>query len=107
MPTKREREYYAMGFRDGLEDARRDIGRDFGRRRSDMYSGPTERTDYSKAIYTGKVRSKRRLSSWQKFIKANSKKRKFKYRDGKLNLKKMGIAYRKTREYKKNQKKRR
>jgi hypothetical protein len=54
-----------------------------------------------------KTRSRRKLSSWQKFIKANSKKRKFKYRDGKLNLKKMGIAYRKTREYKKNQKKRR
>jgi hypothetical protein len=37
-----------------------------------------------------KTRSRRKLSSWQKFIKANSKKRKFKYRDGKLNLKKMG-----------------
>ena len=29
MPTRREREYYRMGYQDGLKDARRDIGRDF------------------------------------------------------------------------------
>ena len=39
---------------------------------------------------------KRKLSAWNKFVKANSKKPRFKYRDGKLNLKKMGVAFRKT-----------
>jgi hypothetical protein len=52
------------------------------------------------------VKRSRKLSGWQKFIKKNSNKRKFKYASGKLNLKKMGIAYRKTREYKMNRKKR-
>ena len=51
------------------------------------------------------VRSGRKLSAWQKFIKANSKKPRFKLRSGKLNLKAMGIAYRKTAAYKRNQKK--
>ena len=60
--------------------------------------------NYSKAIYTGKVRKKRKLSGWQKFIKANSKKPRFKLRSGKLNLKKMGVAYRKTSAYKRSKK---
>jgi hypothetical protein len=56
----------------------------------------------------GKRRSgKRKVSDWQKFIKKNSKMRKFKYASGKLNLKKMGVAYRKTRAYKMNRKKKR
>ena len=62
-----------------------------------MYAGPTERIDYSKAIYTGKVRKpKRKLSAWNKYVKANSKKPRFRYRNGKLNLKKMAVAFRKT-----------
>jgi len=39
---------------------------------------------------------KRKLSAWNKFVKANSKKPRFVYRNGKLNLKKMGVAFRKT-----------
>jgi len=39
-------------------------------------------------------RPKRKLSAWNKFVKANSKKSEFRYRDGKLNLKKMGVAFR-------------
>ena len=39
---------------------------------------------------------KRKLSAWTKFIKANAKKPRFRYRNGKLNLKKMAIAFRKT-----------
>jgi hypothetical protein len=48
------------------------------------------------------VRSKpkRKLSPWNKFVKANSKKPRFIYKSGsnkgKLNLKKMGVAFRKT-----------
>ena len=50
-------------------------------------------------------KKKRKLSDWQKFIKANSNKKKFKFANGKLKLKSMGIAYRKTAAYKRNKKK--
>lgn len=46
--------------------------------------------------YFGEPRKKRKLSAWNKFVKANSKKPRFKYRNGKLNLKKMAVAFRKT-----------
>jgi hypothetical protein len=39
---------------------------------------------------------KRKLSAWNKFVKANSKKPRFRLRSGKINLKKMGVAFRKT-----------
>jgi len=38
---------------------------------------------------------KRKLSAWNRFVKANSKKPRFVLRSGKLNLKKMGVAFRK------------
>jgi len=41
-------------------------------------------------------KTKRKLSAWNKYVKANSKKPRFRYRDGKLNLKKMAVAFRKT-----------
>jgi len=40
-------------------------------------------------------KTKRKLSAWNKFVKANSKKPRFVLRSGKLNLKKMGVAFRK------------
>jgi len=40
---------------------------------------------------------KRKLSAWNKFVKANSNKKIYKFANGKLKLKKMGIAFRKTR----------
>jgi hypothetical protein len=40
---------------------------------------------------------KRKLSAWNKYVKANSKKPRFRYaRSNKINLKKMAIAFRKT-----------
>jgi len=50
---------------------------------------------------TSRIRKpKRKLSPWNKFVKANSKKPRFIYKSGsnkgKLNLKKMGVAFRKT-----------
>jgi len=39
---------------------------------------------------------KRKLSAWNKFIKANSKKPRFRLRSGSPNLKKMAVAFRKT-----------
>lgn len=48
-----------------------------------------------------RAKPKRKLSAWQKFVKANSKKPRFKYKSGKkkgmVNLKALGVAYRKKR----------
>ena len=41
-------------------------------------------------------RRKRKLSAWNKYVKANSNKPRFRLRSGKINLKKMGVAFRKT-----------
>ena len=60
-----------------------------------MYSGP----DYEarqRAVLSPPKKPKRKLSAWNKYVKANSKKPRFRYRNGKLNLKKMAIAFRKT-----------
>ena len=88
MPTRREREYYQMGFRDGYKS--------FG----DMTSGIglIEREESYQVSQTPK-KPKRKLSAWQKFVKANSKKPRFRYKSGakrgKINLKALGVAYRK------------
>jgi len=92
MPTKREREYYRMGFTDGLRVGRGGevqfgIENEFG----------TERYGPGMAYAPERQKpKKRRLSAWNKFVKANSKKPRFVLRSGKLNLKKMGVAFRKT-----------
>jgi len=99
MPTDREREYYRMGFDDGVRTGRsaefmaseglspQQVGRDIGiGRRASLRQVSQRRT-------TGK----RKLSAWNKFVKANSKKKIYQYASGKLKLKKMGIAFRKTR----------
>ena len=78
--TELEQHAYREGYRDGLRDAQRDIGRDFGR---------SNRTPRSKP--------KRKLSAWNKFVKANANKPRFRYaRSNKINLKKMAVAFRKT-----------
>jgi len=42
-------------------------------------------------------KTKRKLSAWNKFVKANSSKPRFRYaRSNKINLKKMAVAFRKT-----------
>jgi hypothetical protein len=96
MPTKREREYYAMGFADGIK-----LGR------SRAYEGQYTMEDpefvgryqaeVSQTRRRSTTRPKRKLSAWNKYVKANSKKPRFRYRNGKLNLKKMAVAFRKTR----------
>jgi len=45
-------------------------------------------------VYKGKP--KRKLSAWNKFIKANAKKPRFRLRSGSPNLKKLAVAFRKT-----------
>mgnify|MGYP003152585339 CR=1 FL=1 len=84
MPTKREREYYRMGFEDG-----RAVG-----------SGMDE-LDYTPRggglpYKVTKPKPKRKLSAWNKFVKANAKKPRFRLRSGAPNLKKLGVAFRKT-----------
>jgi|TARA_R110000824_G_scaffold115193_1_gene266215 hypothetical protein len=74
-------EAYNMGYSDGLKENK------------------------SKSSLKRSGKPKRKLSDWQKFIKANSSKKKFKFANGKLKLKTMGIAYRKTAVYKRNKKK--
>lgn len=50
----------------------------------------------TRVIATKTKSPKRKLSAWNKFVKANSSKKIYKYANGKLKLKKMGIAFRKT-----------
>jgi len=45
---------------------------------------------------TPKRKPKRKLSAWNKFIKANAKKPRFRLRSGSPNLKKLAVAFRKT-----------
>jgi len=70
-----------MGFADGMKAGVGMEGID--------YSSPI-------SIKSGikKIR-RRKLSAWNKFVKANSKKKIYRYANGKLKLKKMGIAFRK------------
>ena len=102
MPTKREREYYRMGYQDGLKDA---IERDFDDpiRREFQERGEALRrfSPFHKYSFADVIApKKRKLSAWNKYVKANSKKPRFRYKSGskkgKLNLKKMAIAFRKT-----------
>jgi len=83
MPTKQEREYYRMGFQDGMFSS--------GTRKS----MPSTK-QFIEELKTG-PKPKRKLSAWNKFVKANSKKKIYQYANGKLKLKKMGIAFRKKR----------
>jgi hypothetical protein len=92
MPTGTEREYYAAGFRDGMRAAL-DQPTDFTRK---MIHLGDKALGLPSSPYDEKPRRKpkRKLSAWNKFVKANSRKKEFRYRDGKLNLKKMGVAFR-------------
>ena len=86
MPTKREREYYRMGYADGIQDFAKDedVARKYERGAYALTS-PREQQRLRKP--------KRKLSAWNKFVK--NKRNHIKYRDGKLNLKKMGVEFRK------------
>ena len=88
MATQRSSQLaYDEGYRDGYRMGYKDGGseiRGFSEAMKQPFGAMIERK-----------KSKRKLSAWQKFVKANSKKKMFRYRDGKINLKKMGVAYRK------------
>ena len=73
---------YSKGYKDGRGDQR------------SMESRPPRFT--TRDTMEG-VKPKRKLSAWNKFVKANSKKKIYQFASGKLKLKKMGIAFRKKR----------
>ena len=98
MPTEREREYYRMGFEDGMKSM-------VPEREQWRITDSEKQAPLPRGRRYWENKPKRKVSSWQKFVKANSNKKKFKYASGKLNLKKMGVAYRKTAVYKRNKKK--
>jgi hypothetical protein len=82
---------YERGYRDGFRDG------------SGAYTDVALREAESILDRNPVIRARRkkqRPSAWNKFVKANSKKKKFIYQSGankgKLNLKKMGVAWRKT-----------
>ena len=55
-----------------------------------------ERSDPFGVRSIPKPKPKRKLSAWNKFVKANSSKPRFRLRSGSPNLKKLGVAFRKT-----------
>ena len=86
------REFYEMGRMHGFQE-----GMVAGRSKEGM--------DYSLDPYGLPKKKKRKLNSWQKFVKANAKKPRFRSMNNTARLKKLGIAYRKTAAYKRNKKK--
>ena len=86
MPTERERQYYRLGFKDGF----RSVGEE------PEQEALMDRFERGIVPKNGRItKPKRKLSAWNKFVKANSKKKIYQYASGKLKLKKMGIAFRK------------
>ena len=77
---------YKRGYSDGLRAATKEL---------QMQMGPSSGFEYMKGYDLPKRKPKRKLSAWQKYIK--NKRNHIKYRDGKLNLKKMGVAFRRSR----------
>jgi len=84
MPTKREREYYKLGFIDGADYQKEQAA---PRERMFIPEHPIAEKGFIK---------KRKLSAWNKYVKANSKKPRFRLRSGSPNLKKLAVAFRKT-----------
>jgi len=89
MPTKREREYYRLGFLDGQRQA----GEHFEMKTE---SGIHYRPEGASEFFRKPKKTKRKLSAWNKYIKANAKKPRFRLRSGSPNLKKLAVAFRKT-----------
>jgi len=101
MPTnKRDREYYRMGYADGQADKAKEIAEvtGYGVKTSTVGGFGFPKMEGGRFVTP---KTKRKLSAWQKFVKVNSKKPRFRYKSGskkgKINLKALGVAYRKKR----------
>jgi hypothetical protein len=84
---EREEEIWHDGYRRGYQAAQLEFVTEIS-----PQWGMHTRSDVVKRVERKK---KRKLSDWNKFVKANSKKKQFRYASGKVNLKKLGVAYRK------------
>ena len=85
MPSYEYKEGYADGFNAGRQSMQRDLD----------WIPEHQRTKPTRRRRPQKPKKKRTLTAWQKFVRTNSKKKEFRLRGGKVNLKKLGIAYRK------------
>jgi len=94
MPTDREREYYELGWIHGERYGRGDLSA-VEERGSFLATGKFLPREVAQKRRLGRTR-KRKLSAWNKFVQANSKKPRFRLRSGSPNLKKLGVAFRKT-----------
>jgi len=74
------RQEYDEGYDDGYEDARRELERTRRKRSSARKRSPPKKA--------------RKLTAWNRYVK--NKKNHIKMRDGKLNLKKMAVQFRKS-----------
>tara|TARA_R110002072_G_scaffold251809_2_gene410695 strand:+ start:468 stop:770 length:303 start_codon:yes stop_codon:yes gene_type:complete len=93
--TRRERELYMLGYMDGeerLEPMKFSINPETRALRKRRGRSVDDTNPFRPSN-----KPKRKLSAWNKFVKANSKKKIYRYANGKLKLKKMGIAFRKKR----------
>jgi hypothetical protein len=76
-------QYYAMGFRDGVQSV--------GGKQPAGIPKPIF-GEFPSTIPSRSFKPKRKLSAWNKYVK--NKRNHIRYRDGKLNLKKMAVAFR-------------
>jgi len=85
---------YSDGYEDGYDDCIQEVKQQQRRRSRTRYERPTRRNPKRRSQTKAKPR---KLSAWQKYIK--QKKNKIFWKSGKdkgkLNFKKMGIAFRK------------
>ena len=78
MPTKKEREYYRMGFQDGERSTWRMGGPREGQPiKALQYDPPPYQILEGEKGDWRKPKPKRKLSAWNKFVKANSRKKEF------------------------------
>lgn len=101
MPKDEMRDY-RPAIMDILADYRDDYKFDIGeaydeiKYHSRKYFAQTGSNRKRRNLSTKRKPIKRKLSAWNKFVKANSKKPRFRFANGKLKLRQMGIAFRKT-----------
>jgi len=83
---------YADGYRDGFKN-----GFVTGFEAHQKRGGKLSLGDFTELYDRPRSsKPKRKLSAWNKFVKANAKKPRFRLRSGSPNLKKLGVAFRKT-----------
>lgn len=96
---------YAKGFKDGWFSAYEEMGYDYRKMGERGFLPQTTEGQEIKELGKKKKR-KGKLSAYNKFVKANASKPRFRYKSGsnkgKVNFKKLGVAWRKTAQYKKS-----